>query len=188
MKTEKAKMLAAECYNPSDKYELNNERRFAQELCFKLNQLPPAATKERLAIFQRLFKIFGSDATIMPGFWCDYGYNISVGENFFANFNCIMLDAAPITFGNNVFIGPNCGFYTSSHPLDIVTRNQGLEYANPITVGNNVWFGGNVVVLPGVTIGHNNVIAAGSIVTKSMPDNVIAMGNPCQIKRYITKT
>lgn len=185
MQTEKAKMLAAKLYNPSDNGELSRERQLAQDLCFKLNQLPPSADQERLTILQKLCHRFGTASHIMPGFWCDYGYNITIGDHFFANFNCVMLDAAPITFGNHVFIGPNCGFYTSSHPLDVTTRNKGLESAYPITVGDNVWFGGNVVVLPGITIGNNNVIAAGSIVTKSIPDNVIAMGNPCQIKKHL---
>lgn len=182
MQTEKEKMLSTQLYNPSTQ-ELDDERRFAQENCFKFNQIPPFQAQLRLDILKQLLNKFGQQSTIMPGFWCDYGYNITIGDHFFANFNCIMLDAAPIKFGNNVFIGPNCSFYTSGHPLDVNQRNCGIEYAYPITVGDNVWFGGNVVVLPGITIGNNCVIAAGSIVTKSIADNSIAMGNPCRVKQ-----
>ena len=117
---------------------------------------------------------------------CDYGYNIEIGDNFYANHNLLILDANKVKFGDNVFIGPNCGFYTASHPLDYPTRNKDLEYANPIIVGNNVWFGGNVVVLPGVKIGDNTVIGAGSVVTKDIPSGVVAVGNPCRVIKNIT--
>ena len=119
-------------------------------------------------------------------FMCDYGYNIEIGDNFYANHNLLILDANKVKFGDNVFIGPNCGFYTSSHPLDYTIRNKGLEYANPIIVGDNVWFGGNVVVLPGVKIGDNTVIGAGSVVTKDIPSGVVAVGNPCRVIKNIT--
>ena len=122
---------------------------------------------------------------IEPSFWCDYGYNIRIGKNFYANHNLILLDAGGITFGSDVFVGPNCGFYTSSHPLDYHIRNQGLEDAKPITVGSNVWFGGNVTVLPGVTIGDNVVIGAGSVVTHDIPSDSIAVGNPCRVIRTL---
>ncbi|WVD66254.1 sugar O-acetyltransferase [Orbus sturtevantii] len=182
MATEKEKMLSALLYHPAAD-ELNYERLSAQDYCFKFNQLEPSATQPRLDILHQLLNNFGFGSIIMPGFWCDYGYNIRIGDHFFANFNCIMLDAAPITFGDHVLIGPNCSFYTSGHPLDVKQRNSGVEYAYPITVGNNVWFGGNVVVLPGITIGDNCVIGAGSIITKSIADNSIAIGNPCRVKR-----
>ena len=123
----------------------------------------------------------------MQPFWCDYGYNITFGENFFANHNLVILDCAKVTFGNNVFIGPNCGFYTAGHPIDFEQRNRGLEYAYPIKVGSNVWFGGGVQVMPGVSIGSNVVIGGGSIVTKDIPSNVIAVGNPCKVIREITE-
>ncbi|RKS87269.1 galactoside O-acetyltransferase/maltose O-acetyltransferase [Orbus hercynius] len=187
MPTEKQKMLAGELYNAATANELCNERYCAQNYCFEFNQLSPGHTAERLAILQKLLNRVGQDAMIMPGFWCDYGYNITLGDHFFANFNCVMLDAAPIQFGNHVFIGPNCGFYTSGHPLDIKSRNMGLEYAKPITVGNNVWIGGNVAVLPGVCIGDNCVIAAGSVITQSISDDAIVMGNPGKIKRILTE-
>ena len=108
-----------------------------------------------------------------------------MGENFYANHNLTILDAAKVIFGDNVFIGPNCGFYTSGHPIDFKTRNQGIEYAKPITVGNNVWIGGDVTVLSGVSIGDNSIIGAGSIVTKDIPSNVVAVGNPCKIIKNI---
>ena len=122
---------------------------------------------------------------IEPNFFCDYGYNISLGNNFYANHNLVILDCAPVEFGDNVFIGPNCGFYTAEHPIDAETRNKGLEFARPIKIGNNVWFGGNVTVLGGVTIGDNAVIGAGSVVTKDIPANVVAVGNPCRILKAI---
>lgn len=114
-------------------------------------------------------------------FYCDYGYNISVGDRFYANHNLVILDEAEVTFGDNVFVAPNCAFYTAGHPLDAVERNRGIEYARPITVGNNVWIGGNVCVLPGVTIGDNCVIGAGSVVVKDIPANSVAAGNPCKV-------
>lgn len=120
-------------------------------------------------------------------FYCDYGFNISLGKNFYANHNLVILDANKVEFGDNVFIGPNCGFYTAGHPLDYVSRNKGLEYAKPIKIGNNVWIGGNVCVLPGVTIGDNVVIGAGSVVRKDIPANCLVAGNPGKIIKKIIK-
>ncbi len=127
----------------------------------------------------------GENCVINPQFRCDYGCYIQVGENFYANYNCVILDCAPVTFGDNVFIAPNCGFYTAGHPVDYPTRNALLEFAKPITVGDNVWIGGNVVVLPGVTIGSGSVIGAGSVVSRDIPENVVAVGNPCRPIRSI---
>jgi len=120
---------------------------------------------------------------ITAPFWCDYGSNIEIGENFYTNHNCVILDCAKVTFGDNVLIGPNCGFYTAGHPLDAVRRNQGLEYARPIHIGHNVWIGGGVQVAPGFTIGDDAVIGAGSVVTKDIPTGVLAAGNPCRVIR-----
>lgn len=114
-------------------------------------------------------------------------YNIELGENFYANYNLVILDGAKVTFGDNVFVAPNCGFYTAGHPLDYERRNAGLGYAYPITVGDNVWIGGGVQVMPGVTIGSNVVIGGGSVVTKDIPDNCVAVGNPCKVIRPITE-
>ncbi len=118
-------------------------------------------------------------------FYCDYGYNIHIGENFYSNINLVILDEAPVTFGSNVFIAPNCGFYTAGHPLETDLRNAGLEYARPINVGDNVWIGANVCVLPGVTIGDNCTIGAGSVVVHDIPANSLAVGNPCRVIRTI---
>ena len=134
---------------------------------------------------KELFQKRRDTVLIEPNFYCDYGFNIHLGKNFYSNHNLVILDANKVEFGNNVFIGPNCGFYTSGHPLDYKTRNKGLEYAKPIKVGNNVWFGGNVCVLPGVTIGDNVVIGAGSVVNKDIPSNVVAVGNPCKVVKEI---
>ena len=154
----------------------------AKDICFRYNNIKPSNREERKAIIKELFGKTGENILIESNFYCDYGYNIFIGENFYMNHNCVILDGAKVEFGDNVFIGPNCGFYTAGHPIEVELRNKGLEYAKPIKVGNNVWFGGNVVVLPGVIIGDNVTIGAGSVVTKDIPSNVVAYGNPC-IKR-----
>lgn len=127
----------------------------------------------------------GNELLIEQPFYCDYGYNIEVGENFYMNVNCVILDGARVTFGNNVFVAPSCGFYTAGHPLDIAQRNQGLEYARPIRIGNDVWIGAGVSVLPGVTIGDGAVIGAGSVVNKDIPPHTLAVGNPCRVIRKL---
>ncbi len=157
-----------------------------KDLCHEYNLLKPSQGDEKLEILEKLFGSIGNIYTIQSPFWCDYGYNIQIGKNFFANHGLVILDCAKVTFGDNVFIAPNCGFHTAGHPIDATTRNKGLEFAHPITVGNDVWFGAGVQVMPGVTIGDNVVIGAGSIVTKDIPNNVIAVGNPCKVLRSIT--
>ena len=129
----------------------------------------------------------GDEVVIEQPFRCDYGKNIEVGNNFFANYNCVILDVAKVTIGENVMFAPNVSIYTAGHPIHPESRNSGYEYGIPITIGNNVWIGGNVVINPGVTIGNNVVIGAGSVVTKDIPDNVIVVGNPCRIIREITE-
>lgn len=156
-----------------------------KELCWELNQLRPSDREGRARIARQIFASTGEDITITPPFWCDYGKNIRVGENFYCNHGLVILDAAPVTFGDNVFIAPNCVFSTAGHPIDAKRRNEGLEYALPITVGDDVWFGMGVLVCPGVTIGSNVVIGAGSVVTKDIPSNVVAVGNPCRPLREI---
>ena len=183
--TEKEKMIAGELYN-SGCEELSQDRINAKKLCHKYNNLEPDNYEERKNILKELFGKTKENFWIEPTFWCDYGYNIEIGENFYSNHNLVILDPAKVTFGDNVFIAPNCGFYTAGHPIDAQIRNELLEFGHPITVGDNVWFGGNVVVLPGVTIGNNVVIGAGSVVTKDIPSNVVAVGNPCKILRKIT--
>lgn len=179
--SEKEKMLNSELYNSLEDNELVKERETAKELCFKYNNLSPSQVKKRNKILKELLGQCGEKFVVEQPFMCDYGYNIELGENFYSNHNLIILDCAKVKFGNNVLVGPNCAFYTPEHPIDVEKRISGLEYAKPITIGNNVWFGGNVVVLSGVTIGDNSIIGAGSIVTKDIPSNCIALGNPCKV-------
>ena len=183
--SEKEKMLAGEIYNANYDKELILERQKAKELCYEYNQLKPSDVEKRKQTMHEILGKVKGDFFIEQPFMCDYGYNIEIGENFYANHNLIILDANKVKFGNDVFIAPNCSFYTAGHPLDVETRNQGLEYAKPIEVGNNVWIGGNVVVLPGVKIGDNTVIGAGSVVTKDIPSDVVAVGNPCKVIKTI---
>jgi Acetyltransferase (isoleucine patch superfamily) len=181
--TEKEKVASGEPYNANYDRELVEERARCKSICFEYNHTPPSNGERRNAIISKLFGKVGNNFLVEQPFYCDYGYNIEIGENLFINYNCVILDGAKVTFGDNVFIGPGCGFYTVEHPLDVVQRNEGLEYAYSIAVGNNVWIGAQVVVLSGVTIGENTVIGAGSVVTKDIPANVIAAGNPCRILR-----
>lgn len=181
MKTEKEKMLAGELYDANYNSELIAERQRCKDLCYEYNTITPSQTGTREELMRRLLGRTGERFLIEQPFYCDYGYNIEIGEDFYANVNCVILDGAKVTFGCNVFIAPNCGFYTAGHPLDIAQRNSGLEYARPITVGNDVWIGANVAVLPGVTIGEGCVIGAGSVVTKDIPAHSLAVGNPCRV-------
>lgn len=184
--TEKEKMLQQQLYDANYNQDLIQERTQAKELCFDFNQTRPANVDQQQKIMHQLLGKINGNFEIKAPFWCDYGYNIKIGKNFFANHNTVILDEAKVTFGDNVFIAPNCGFYTAGHPLDYERRNQGLEYAYPITIGDNVWIGGGVHVMPGVTIGSNVVIGGGSIVVKDIPDNSVAVGNPCRVIRPIT--
>ena len=183
--TEEEKILAGELYDANYNKELFEKRIYAKELCKEFNNCNVRNLEEKKSILEKLFQKRMDTVLIEPNFYCDYGFNIHLGKNFYSNHNLVILDANKVEFGNNVFIGPNCGFYTSGHPLDYKTRNKGLEYAKPIKVGNNVWFGGNVCVLPGVTIGDNVVIGAGSVVNKDIPSNVVAVGNPCKVVKEI---
>lgn len=178
--TEKEKMLNGMIYDANYDPRLIAERPDCKELCRDYNNLRPKDMQSRNELLHKILGHIDGDILIEQPFYCDYGYNISVGNNFYANFNMTILDGAKVTFGDNVFIAPNCGFYTAGHPVDPTERNKGLEYAKPITVGNNVWIGAHVCVLPGVTIGDNCVIGAGSVVVKDIPANSIAVGNPCK--------
>ncbi len=184
--TEKEKMLAGLLYNAEEE-NLVKERTESKMLCYEYNNSLPNEQDKRIKILKELIGEMGENVVIEPSFKCDYGYNIKLGKNFFANYNLIILDTAPVIFGDNVFIGPNCSFYPPQHPLDAKTRNTLVEYAKPITVGNNVWLGGNVTVLGGVSIGDNCVIGAGSVVTKDIPANSVAVGNPCKVVKVLSE-
>ena len=179
------KMMSGDLYDATNNTTLLDLLTQTQEMCHDYNLLRPSQTAERDALMRRILGKTGQRFKIISPFFCDYGFNIEVGENFFANFNLVILDEARVTFGDNVFIAPNCAFYTAGHPLDVAQRNAGLEYSLPIRVGNNVWIGGNVCVMPGVTIGDNTVIGAGSVVVHDIPAGVLAAGNPCRVIRQL---
>ena len=175
--SEKDKMLSGESYFPSDS-ELSKERTKCKLLCQEYNALSYDKFDERNRVLKEILGKTSENFLIEQPFVCDFGYNIEIGENFYSNHNLTILDPALVKFGDNVFIGPNCGFYTAEHPFDKDLRAKGLESAKPIIVGNDVWIGGNVVVLSGVCIGNNVIIGAGSVVTKDVPDNSLVVGVP----------
>lgn len=181
MKSEKEKARDGELYNANYDPQLIAERDVCKDLCFEYNNMHPSKKEDRQNLIRKMLGKTNGSFLIEQPFFCDYGYNIEIGENFYANMNCIILDEAKVVFGNNVFIAPGCGFYTAEHPLDVEQRNKGLEYAKPITIGNNVWIGAQCIILAGVTIGDNCVIGAGSVVTRNIPANVVAVGNPCRV-------
>ena len=157
------------------------------DLCYDYNHTRPSDMKRREEIIRQLFGKVGKNPYVEPNIFCGFDWNIEVGDNFFANNNCIFVDPGKITFGDNVFIGPDVGFYTAHHPIHPELRNRLYEYAYPIHVGSDVWIGGGTVVVPGVTIGSNVVIGAGSVVVHDIPDNCVAVGNPCKPVRPITE-
>ena len=176
-------MLAGGMYNASDP-ELVQDRLNARRLLFDYNHCHPVAAGKRRQILANLFR---SETTcyLEPAFQCDYGYNIIFGENFYANFNCVILDVCPVIFGKNAFLAPNVQIYTATHPVDAGERISGREFGKPVTIGDNIWIGGHSVICPGVTIGHNVVIGAGSVVTKNIPDKVVFAGNPGRIIKQL---
>ena len=153
---------------------------------YRYNNLPPEAVEEQNALIRQILGKTGRYVHIEAPFHCDYGYNIEVGENFFANYNFTVLDVGRVRIGENAQIAPNVSIYTAGHPVHPDSRNSGYEYGIGITIGDNVWIGGNACIMPGVTIGNNVVIGGGSVVTRDIPDNVIAAGNPCRVIRSIT--
>jgi len=183
MKTEKEKMLAGELYDPLDA-QLCRERDRCRDLCLLLNATREDQKQER----QRLIaEILGkeTDAWIQPPFFCDYGANITLGTKVFFNFNCVVLDVAPVIIGNNVLFAPSVQIYTATHPISAVERRKWLESAKPITIGSDVWIGGGAIICPGVTIGERSVIGAGSVVTRNIPSDVVAAGNPARVIREL---
>lgn len=184
--TEKEKAAKGLIYDANNDPSLLSEQKRAKAILFEYNGLSPFQEERKKEIITDFFGKIGQNFTIYPPFHCDYGYNIEIGDNFFANMNLVILDGAKVSIGNNVFIAPNVGIYTAGHPLNPERRIQGLEYAYPVTIGDNVWIGGHVSIVPGVTIGDNAVIGAGSVVTKDIPANALAVGNPCRVLRFIT--
>jgi maltose O-acetyltransferase len=179
--TEKERMLAGETYSAVDP-QLLEELAVTREVVYDYNQLRPSENEKKLRLLKELLGHIGDDEIIInQPFRCDYGKQISVGKRFFANFNFTVLDEARVTIGDDCFIGPNVSIYTACHSTDPIERNSRREWAEPITIGNNVWIGGSVTILPGVTIGDNVTIGAGSVVTKDIPSNSVAVGNPCKV-------
>jgi maltose O-acetyltransferase len=184
MKTEKQKMLSGELYHAPDP-ELSEERLKARLLLGELNSSREDEEEKRKSILKKLIPEAGAGFWMQPPFYCDYGYNISTGEKVFFNFNCVVLDVMPVKIGNRTLIGPNVQIYTATHPMDYRERAAGLEFAKPVTIGEDVWIGGSAVICPGVTIGDRSVIGAGSVVTKDVPPDVFAAGNPCKVIRSL---
>lgn len=185
MQTEKWKSLNGKLYKATDN-ELFRERQNTRELIFRFNSLPPTEVSARNEIIRKLFRKTGEKFIIEPPFHCDYGSNISIGNNFYSNFNLTILDCAETEIGDNVLIGPNVGIYPAGHPVHHELRILEYEFAFPVHIGSNVWIGGSVIINPGVTIGDNSVIGSGSVVTRNIPSNVVAAGNPCRVIRDIT--
>ena len=183
--TEKEKCQRGELYNPNYDEELQAEMLTAADKCYEYNNIRPSDTEAKQKALAGILGKMGENCCIRSPFFCDYGYNIEVGDNFFANYNFVVLDGAKVIIGNNVFIAPNVGLHNAGHPLDAETRNQGIEYARPIRIEDDVWIGAGVQICPGVTIGRGAVIAAGSIVTRDIPPRVVAGGVPAKVIKPI---
>ena len=184
--TEKEKMLAGQWYNANFDAALIEERAIVKDLCLEMNRTPMQDLSRRQKILREILPHVDAEAVeILSPFMVDYGYNIFLGAGTFLNHNCYLMDCAQIRFGKKVFVGPNCNFYTAIHPLDKVRRAEGLEIAKPITICDDVWLGGDVTILPGVTIGSGSVIGAKSLVTKDVPANVMAFGNPAKVVKTV---
>lgn len=177
-------MLAGEMYDPLDA-ELSRDRENVRLKLQQFNTISELEREKRDALLYELVGKAGKKLNIVPPFYCDYGYNIHTGDNVFINFNCCILDVCEVTIGNNVMIAPYVQIYTATHPLEAKARNSGREYSKPITIGNDVWIGGGAIICPGVIIGNGVVIGAGSVVTRDIPDNVFAAGNPAKVIRNI---
>ncbi len=183
MPTEREKMLRGELYRADDP-ELTAARMRARELCYRLHHEQRGDVQSRQRILVELLGTGGETATIEPPFQCDYGSNIHLGQNVYFNFNCVVLDVCPVTIGDHTLIGPSVQIYTATHPLQAQLRRE-EEFGKPITIGTDVWIGGGAILCPGITIGDRTVIGAGSVVTKDLPPDVFAAGNPCRVIRAI---
>lgn len=184
--TEEEKALAGLFYQ-ADEESIDRERVRSQDLSYEYNQIRPSHQKERADFIKREFGKTGEQIKIEQPFHCDFWKRVFVGEKFFANYNFTILAGNHVHIGDCVMFGPNCGIYAAGHPFSVEERNAGIEYAWPVTIGNNVWVGGHVSIVGGVTIGDNTIIAAGSVVTKDIPANVLAGGNPCRVIRTLTQ-
>lgn len=185
--TEWEKAQAGYLYDANYDEEIVKARMKCADLCYEFNNCKPSETQKQNELLHQILGAINGEIVVTAPFYCDYGFNISVGKNFYTNHNCTILDGAKVEFGDNVFIAPNCVFSTAGHAIDAKQRGNGLEIALPIKVGSNVWIGANVSVLPGVIIGDNTIIGAGSVVNKDIPAGVIAVGNPCRVIREITE-
>ncbi len=185
MKTEKQKMLDGELYDALDR-QLTDERTRTRLLIKQLNETAEDQPEVRSEILKQLIPNAAQGLWLQPPFYCDYGYNMIIGEKVFFNFNCVVLDVTFVKIGSRTLFGPNVQIYTATHPIDYRERASGLEYAKPITIGEDVWVGGSAIICPGVTIGDRVVIGAGSVITKDIPADVFAAGNPCKVIRPLT--
>jgi maltose O-acetyltransferase len=185
MNSEKEKMLAGEMYDPLDA-ELSRERQRCRELCQLLNDSREDQPEERRRLLEQLLG-YANDAWVQPPFFCDYGYNIALGSKVFFNFNCVVLDVMRVEIGSNVLFGPAVQIYTATHPINFAERRTWREFARPVSIGSDVWVGGGAIICPGVTIGDRSVIGAGSVVTRPVPADVFAAGNPCRVIRPLAE-
>ena len=182
--TEREKAARGLLYDANQE-ELAKERVACSDRCRRYNNLEAGETDAREALIREIVGEIGQGFRIEQPFYCDYGTNIRIGAHFYANYHLVILDAAPVSIGDRVLIGPDCGIYTAGHPLDAELRGRGLEFARPVSIGNDVWIGGGVKILPGVSIGDGAVIGAGSVVTRDVPPGVVAAGNPCRVLHKI---
>ncbi|SDJ78264.1 maltose acetyltransferase domain-containing protein [Sediminibacillus albus] len=186
MPTEKEKMINGNLYFAGDP-QLADERKYARQLTRQFNQTRETETVQRTKLLKELFGSTGGKLFVEPVFRCDYGYNIHIGENFYANFDCTILDACEVRIGDNCMLAPGVHIYTATHPINPVERNSGAEFGKPVTIGDNVWIGGRSIINPGVTIGNNVVIASGAVVVKDVPENVVVGGNPAKVLKEIDR-
>lgn len=184
--TEKEKMWAGLLFDPAKLDNNAEDIRKCLDLCYRYNYCPPGNTEEKQQILKQIIGSMGKNCVVTSPFWCDHGYNISMGDSFYSNHNLVITDGVSVTFGNHVLIAPNCCFTTAEHAMDPEQRKMGIEIARPIKIGNNVWFGAGVTVLAGSVIGDNTVIGAGSVVKGNIPSGVVAAGVPCRVIRKIS--